>query len=61
MDDRHDELVQYFIEETNKKFVKLEEKVDMLLQFKWQIISGSVVLSARITLGMQIAAIVFTK
>jgi hypothetical protein len=39
------ELVQYFINETNKKFERLEEKVDLLISFKWQLVGGSVVLS----------------
>ena len=48
------DLVDYFIKETNKKFEKLEKKVDSLLQFKWQIIGGSVVISVLVTIAIQI-------
>ena len=47
----HDEkLIDYLID----RIEKIDEKVDRLLQFKWQIIGGSVVLSAIITVSIQI-------
>ena len=58
MDER---LVNYFIEETNKKFDRLETKIDMLLQFKWQIIGGSVAFSAFITLAIQGISMMINK
>lgn len=61
MDDQQSELVRYFIEETNKKFERLEEKVDILLEFKWQILGGSMVLSALVTIAIQVTAIIFSK
>lgn len=61
MDQRQNELVDYFIEETNKKFERLEEKVDMLLEFKWQIISGAVVFSALITIVIQVLSVIWQK
>lgn len=48
-----DELVDYFIEQTNDRFGKIEEKLDELLKFKWQIIGGSVTLSLVATLVIQ--------
>jgi hypothetical protein len=56
-----EKLVKYFIEETNKKFEKLESKVDMLLEFKWRIVAGAMVISALITISLQIGAIVFSR
>jgi hypothetical protein len=54
MDENQRELVDYFIEQTNQRFEKLEHKVDKLLEFKWQIVGGSVGLSAVLTLAIQI-------
>ena len=44
MQDQKD-LVNYFIDQTNGRFLRLETKIDEILQFKWQIIGGSVVVS----------------
>lgn len=55
------ELVDYFIQETNDKFDKLEQKVDQLLEFKWKIIGGSVGLSVFITLIFQVGVLVFKQ
>lgn len=48
------ELIDYFINETNVKFVQLEKKVDKLLEFKWQIIGGSLAASVFFTIGFQL-------
>lgn len=47
------DLIDYFIERTDERFDKLEDKVDTLLAFKWQIIGGSVIFSAFLTLVFQ--------
>jgi hypothetical protein len=47
MSDR--DLVDYFIEQTNERFRMIEEKIDRLLAFKWQIIGGSLVASLVLT------------
>lgn len=52
-------LVKYFIEETNKKFERLEGKVDQILKFKWQIIGGSLVVSVVCSLAISLAYIYF--
>jgi hypothetical protein len=52
-------LIDYFINETNQKFEKLEAKVDQILQFKWQIVGGSVVLSVLVTLAIQLGIVIF--
>lgn len=49
-------LTEYLIQRVEK----IDEKVDKLLQFKWQIIGGSVLMSVLITLALQVAAILFT-
>jgi hypothetical protein len=55
------ELVDYFIAETDKKYERLERKVDQLLEFKWKIIGGSVGLSVFITVLFQIGMIILNK
>lgn len=50
MSDLHD----YFIEQTNTRLERIEDKVDRLLAFKWQIIGGSLFASALVTLGVQV-------
>lgn len=61
-------LIDYFIQETNKKFDKVEadmrsidSKVDQLLEFKWQIIGGSVILSLVVTLIIQLGTMYLAK
>jgi hypothetical protein len=50
-----EKLITYLIERVEK----IDDKVDRLLQFKWQIIGGSVVMSAILAVIIQIAAVVF--
>lgn len=61
MDEKQSELVNYFISETNKKFDRLEKKVDLLIGFRWSIIGGSVVLSLLVTLSIELAALLWGK
>lgn len=58
MDER---LIKYFIEETNKRFDKLDEKVDQLLEFKWQIIGGALIGSIAVTAAFNLAAFFILK
>ena len=53
------ELIDYFISETNTKFDKLETKVDKLLQFKWQIVGGSVIASILLSVIINVAVIIW--
>ena len=39
------ELLKYFIGKTDERFNKIDEKLDILLKFKWQI-GGAVFLSS---------------
>lgn len=48
------DLVRYFMEQTNKRFDDIECKLDLLLQFKWQIIGGSLVASTLLTVAFNI-------
>jgi hypothetical protein len=50
------ELVKYFIEQTNEKFSVLDNKVDKLLAFKYQIIGGSILASAFLSILISIVA-----
>jgi len=54
-------LIDYFIDETNRKFDKLDKKVDQIIKFKWQIIGGSLVASFVITAFFQIALVLINK
>lgn len=49
------------IEILNARLDRIEEKVDMILAFKYQVIGGSLMLSIFITLAINIAAIIFSK
>lgn len=51
----NDKLIDYLVERVEN----IDKKVDQLLQFKWQIIGGSVVISAVLAIIIQVAAIVF--
>lgn len=43
------ELIEYFIERTDRKLDKIDTKLDKLFAFKWQIIGGSLFLSTVVT------------
>jgi hypothetical protein len=49
-----EKLVEYFIEQTNDRLERMEDKMDKLLAFKWQIIGGSVAISALVGLVGQV-------
>lgn len=53
MDEQSHELVRYFIDETNKKFERLETKVDLLLKFKWEVIGGASAVSFLVAVLVQ--------
>ena len=60
-------LVEYFIEETNKKFDSLhlsikdmKNDVETIKKFRWQIISGSLVASVLITAIFQVIILIKT-
>lgn len=53
----HDELRDYFIEHTNKRLESIDEKLDQLIKFKWQIIGGAGILSLVVTLCIQLISI----
>lgn len=55
------DLVDYFIDQTNDRFDKLDRKVDQLLGFKAKIIGGSVILSLLLTFSVQIIIYVIQK
>lgn len=52
------ELVNYFIEQSNKRLDKIEDKIDTLIKFKWQIIGGALIAgfmsSIVVSFGVQI-------
>lgn len=41
-----EDLLNYFIEQTNKRFDKVEEKLDQLITFRLMLLGGAVTLSA---------------
>lgn len=44
------DMVDYFVAETNKKFDRIDQKLDKLYAFKWQIVGGAGVLSVVVSL-----------
>lgn len=55
--EKHDPLLQYLIQRVEK----MDEKVDSLLKFKWQIMGGAVVVSIFVTAAIQIASLLMHK
>jgi hypothetical protein len=53
--------VEYFIEQTNDRLEKIDQKLDEMIKFKWQIIGGSVVLSLVVTVIVQLSVYVVNK
>lgn len=54
-----DPLLELVIKEMKSDIRDINTKVDKLLQFKWQIIGGSLVASALLTIIVQIFGILF--
>ena len=55
-----DKLIEYIKADTDRRFdemqvqvTRLEEKIDLLFKFKWQIIGGSAVLSIIVSIAMK--------
>lgn len=48
------DLVEYFIQSTDKRFDKIERKIDDLSNFKWKLIGGASAISTIITLVVKI-------
>lgn len=57
----NDNLPGYFIEQTNNRLVRIEDKLDTVLAFRWQVIAGSTVVSALLAIAIQVAAIYFAR
>jgi hypothetical protein len=47
-------LMEYFIERTDKRFDSIESKLEEVLRFKWRIAGALAVISILVTVGMQI-------
>lgn len=56
-----DKWLQLYIRNIDKRLNDLDDKVDKLLAFKWQIVSGSVVLSVIFTAAIQVATLWLSK
>ena len=52
---------EYFIDQTNERLRIIDNKLDDILSFKWQIIGGSVVMSCVITIGIQLITWAYEK
>lgn len=55
------DLLDYFIEHTDERFNKLEQKLDELIEFRYQIIGGSAVVAGIISLVMTIVVTYIAK
>lgn len=49
-----EDKINYFIERTDKRLESIEEKLEVILRFKWQVIGGSIVLSALVSVAIKI-------
>jgi hypothetical protein len=54
---KDDNLVAYLV----TRIENIDQKVDKLLEFKWQIIGGSVLMSALLAVLIQIASIFLNR
>ena len=59
------EKLDYFIQRTEQDIndlkcshTKLHEKIDTILEFKWQIIGGAMVVAAMVSIGISFASLV---
>jgi hypothetical protein len=50
-----DDLLKYFIKETNKRFDDLDKKVDRLIGFRWMLVGAATAISAIVSGAFQIA------
>lgn len=50
-----------YIEGIDKRLESVEGKIDKLLEFKWQIIGGSVLMSSILAVAIQIVSIFWGK
>ena len=62
------ELERYFMQvtkekfdEMSKRFDKIDEKLDTVVKFRWQIISGSLALSSLFSVVIAVATIYFLR
>lgn len=46
------DLVEYFIAQTDLKFVRVEKKLEELTAFKWKVLGGVAVISAIVHLSI---------
>lgn len=49
-----DELRDYFIEHTDRRFASLESKVDKLISFRWLLVGISIGVSGMISFGFRV-------
>lgn len=59
MDQNFIDLLKENIDEVKDDVRRIESKVDQLLEFKWQIIGGSLFASILITMALQFVAMIF--
>jgi hypothetical protein len=49
-----DKLLQYFIDSTNERLDKIEEKLDLLISFRIMLLGAAAVVSTVVALSVQI-------
>jgi hypothetical protein len=54
VDSQLKDLVNYFIARTDQRFDRIERQIEESLQFKWQLIGGSVAVSAVVSLAVAV-------
>lgn len=56
-----DDKLEYFIDQTNKRLEKMDEKLDRLITFRFLLIGASMALSGLFSVGTTLAVIYLMK
>jgi len=52
-----EEKLEYFIDQTNQRLVKIEEKLDRLISFRVMLIGASITISSLVSIGLTLLEI----
>lgn len=55
------DLVEYFIKQTDNRFMLLEKKIDILISFRWKIVGGAIGLSIMFSTLIQLIGLYYRR
>ena len=58
---KSEEWLKMYIDSIEKRFDKVDEKLDLLIQFKWRIAGGIFVVSSVVTFAVQVSFSLLNK